>query len=77
MFSLTSRIFRIRHGGFIREGYDADLIVVDKIPEYEIKSQNFKTKAKYTPFEGYLTSVQIFVVFDQNIYYPYLGDMQI
>ena len=55
--------FRLEKKGYIREGYDADLIIVDKIPEYQIKSESFHTKARYTPFENFPTVVQIWKVF--------------
>ncbi|MFX1337186.1 MAG: dihydroorotase [Promethearchaeota archaeon] len=55
--------FNLRNKGFIKEGYDADLVIVDKISTYNINPQNFKTKAKFSPFEGYRTSVQIWKVF--------------
>jgi dihydroorotase len=55
--------FNLKNKGFIKEGYDADLMIVDKVATYEINPQNFKTKAKYSPFEGWKTSVQIWKVF--------------
>ncbi len=55
--------FNLKNKGFIKEGYDADLIIVDKVPEYTIKPETFKTKAKYTPFENYKTQIQIWKVF--------------
>jgi dihydroorotase len=58
-----ARLFDLRTKGFIEEGYDADLMVVDKIPEYRIKSVSFKTKAKFSPFENFSSSVRIWKVF--------------
>jgi dihydroorotase len=55
--------FNLKNKGFIKEGYDADLIIVEKIPEYTINSKKFKSKAKYSPFENFKTSVQIWKVF--------------
>lgn len=55
--------FNLKKKGFIKEGYDADLIIVDKVPEYPINPQNFKTMAKYSPFASFKTSVQIWKVF--------------
>ncbi|MHA1915103.1 MAG: dihydroorotase [Promethearchaeota archaeon] len=59
--------FNLKNKGFISKGYDADLIVLDKIPDYNIQAQKFITKAKYTPFEDYLTSVSIWKVFLRGI----------
>ncbi|UCD01293.1 MAG: dihydroorotase family protein [Promethearchaeota archaeon] len=62
-----AEIFSLKNKGFIREGYDADLLIVDKIPEYIINPHNFKTKAKYTPFEKFSTTVYIWKVFLRGI----------
>ena len=53
---------------FIKErinsvSFDADLVIIDKVPEYSISSNNFYTKAKYTPFENLKTKIQIWKVF--------------
>jgi dihydroorotase len=45
-----AKLFNLKNKGFVKEGYDADLIIVDKIPEYPIKSKKFKTKAKFSSF---------------------------
>lgn len=58
-----AKTFNLTNKGLIKEGYDADLIVVEKIPEYPINSKNFKSKAKYSPYENFKTSVQIWKVF--------------
>lgn len=59
--------FNLKKKGFIKENYDADLIIIDKISEYGINPQKFKTKAKYTPFESFKTQVQIWKVFLRGI----------
>ena len=59
--------FNLKNKGFIKEGYDADLLIVDKVPEYLINPQNFKTKAKFTPYEKLSTNVQIWKVFLRGI----------
>jgi dihydroorotase len=46
-----AKIFNIPHKGFIKEGMDADLVVVDLKKESVIDPDKFKSKAKYTPFE--------------------------
>ena len=58
-----ARLFQLKKKGFIKIGYDADLIIIDKIAEYPINPENFKTKAKFSPFTGFKTSVQIWKVF--------------
>ncbi|MFX1388893.1 MAG: dihydroorotase family protein [Promethearchaeota archaeon] len=58
-----AKIFNLKKKGFIKKGYNADLIIIDKVPEFLIDPRNFKTKAKFTPFEGYKTTVKIWKVF--------------
>ena len=48
-----AKIFNIPHKGFITEGMDADLVVVDLKKESVIDPDNFKSKAEYTPFKGF------------------------
>jgi dihydroorotase len=59
--------FNLRNKGFIKEGYDADLVIVDKVNEYIINPQNFKTKAKFSPYKNFNTNVQIWKVFLRGI----------
>lgn len=47
-----AKIFNIPHKGFIMEGMDADLVVVDLKKESIIDPHKFHSKAKYSPFEG-------------------------
>ncbi|MFX0028987.1 MAG: dihydroorotase family protein [Candidatus Hermodarchaeota archaeon] len=58
-----ARMFNLKNKGFIKEGYDADLLIVDKRPQFSINSKNFKTKAKFSPFENHYSVVQIWKVF--------------
>jgi dihydroorotase len=61
------KIFHLRNKGFIKEGYDADLLIVDKVNDYQIEPQNFITKAKFSPFEQFKTNVKIWKVFLRGI----------
>ncbi len=47
-----AKIFKIKSKGFIKEGYDADLTVVDLDLEKEVVNDNLFTKCKWSPFEG-------------------------
>lgn len=58
-----AKIFNLKNKGFIKEGYDADLMIIDKVSKFPIRSQNFKTKAKFSPFENCNSAVQIWKVF--------------
>jgi len=62
-----AKIFNLRNKGFIKEGFDADLVIVDKVSDYMIDPQNFKTKAKFSPYEKFRTNVQIWKVFLRGI----------
>lgn len=58
-----AKVFNLKNKGFVKEHYDADLVIIDKIPEYSIKALNFKSKAKFSPFENSKSTVQIWKVF--------------
>jgi dihydroorotase len=62
-----AKIFNLNNKGFIKEGYDADLMIIDKVSIFPIKSQNFKTKAKFSPFENSTSTVQIWKVFLRGV----------
>jgi dihydroorotase len=47
-----AKIFNLKHKGFIKEGMDADFVVVDMKKEGIIDPENFHSKAHYSPFEG-------------------------
>ncbi len=59
--------FNLKGKGFIKEGYDADLLIIEKIPATKINPNTFKTKAKYSPFEKFNTTVQIWKVFLRGV----------
>ncbi len=44
--------FNLMSKGFIEEGNDADVIIIEIVPKYSLNSEKFKTKAKFTPFEN-------------------------
>ncbi len=48
----TAKIFNLKKKGKIIEGYFADLTVIDMNKTWKIEAKNFKTKAKYSPYEG-------------------------
>ncbi|MFQ6085639.1 MAG: dihydroorotase family protein [Candidatus Bathyarchaeia archaeon] len=47
-----ARIFGLAGKGGLREGYDADVTIVDPKEEFKIDPSAFHSKAKYSPFEG-------------------------
>lgn len=48
-----ARTFHMKGKGFIKTGMDADLVVLDMKEEGVINPDKFKSKAKYSPFEGF------------------------
>ena len=45
--------FQIKNRGFIREGYAADLVLVDLQQPWQVKKENILYKCAWSPFEGY------------------------
>ncbi|MHA1349685.1 MAG: dihydroorotase [Promethearchaeota archaeon] len=62
-----AKIFKLSNKGFIKAGYDADLIILDRGVDYPIESKQFKSKAKFSPYQNYKTSVHIWKVFLRGI----------
>ncbi len=54
-----AKIFGLKNKGFIKEGFDADLVIIDEISSYQVDSNNFISKAKFSPFDGLRSNVQI------------------
>ena len=52
-------LFRIKERGFIREGYYADIVVVDPSRSYSVQQSNILYKFGWSPFEGYTFSSSI------------------
>src|SRR5690554_3910348 len=49
----TALCFQVERRGFIREGYWADLVLVDLNKPYEVKKSNILSKCQWSPFEGH------------------------
>lgn len=48
----AAKRFNLENKGFIKEGFDADLVVVDLNKEGAFDIDTFYTKAEYSPFDG-------------------------
>ena len=48
-----AEIFHLKDRGKLLEGYNADIVVVDLNREYKIDASRFKSKAKFSPFDGW------------------------
>jgi dihydroorotase len=49
----VAEMFEIDRRGFIREGYYADLVLVDLQSGYTVSKENILYKCKWSPFEGF------------------------
>jgi dihydroorotase len=45
-------LFRVKDRGFIREGYYADLVIIDPCSSYSVNKNNLLYKCGWSPFEG-------------------------
>ncbi len=65
-----AKIFKIKNKGFIREGFDADLVIADLNLEKEVNNDKLFTKCKWSPFDGWkLKGWPILTVANGNIIY--------
>jgi dihydroorotase len=46
-------IFGVKQRGYIREGYFADLVIVDPDQPYQVMKSNLLMKCRWSPFEGH------------------------
>ncbi|WP_297337228.1 dihydroorotase [Algoriphagus sp.] len=49
----VAKLFRMEDRGFIREGYFADLVLVDLNDPWTVSKENILTKCGWSPFEGH------------------------
>jgi dihydroorotase len=48
-----AKIFKIEKRGFIKEGFYADLVIVNPTSPWNVKKENILAKCGWSPFEGY------------------------
>ena len=56
-------LYRIKERGYIREGYYADLVLVDLNKKFKVTEDNIKYKCKWSPFLDYTFNASINRVF--------------
>jgi dihydroorotase len=49
----VAKLFRIKERGYIREGYFADLVLVDLDSSWTVSKENILAKCGWSPFEGH------------------------
>ncbi|MBK5196127.1 MAG: dihydroorotase, partial [Proteiniphilum sp.] len=52
MCHAPARLFQVKERGYIREGYYADLVLVDPAAPYTVSAENIRYKCGWSPFEG-------------------------
>ncbi|HAT75646.1 MAG TPA: dihydroorotase, partial [Flavobacterium sp.] len=48
-----AKLFKIEKRGFIKEGYYADLVIVNSGLPWSVKKENILAKCGWSPFEGF------------------------
>ena len=62
------RIFGIKNKGFIKEGYDADLTIVDMSKKVTIKNEMMASKCGWTPFHNHkITGFPVGTIVNGNL----------
>ena len=54
-----AQIFQVKHRGYLREGYFADLVLVDLNQPWTVKTENIISKCKWSPFTDTLFQSQV------------------
>lgn len=70
MSHAVATCFQIKERGFIREGYWADLAIVDLAQKTEVKKENLYYKCAWSPFEGQVfNSKVLYTIVSGNLIY--------
>jgi dihydroorotase len=55
----SADIFGVKERGYVREGYYADLVIVDPARPYRVAQSNLLSKCQWSPFDGHEFSASI------------------
>jgi dihydroorotase len=70
MCHTPAELFKVKDRGYIREGYKADLVLVDLKAPWTVSSENIYYKCGWSPFEGTTFSSKVITTFvNGNIVY--------
>jgi dihydroorotase len=70
MSHAVATCFQIKERGYIREGYWADLVLVDLAQKIEVKKENLCYKCAWSPFEGQIfNSKVLYTIVSGNLIY--------
>ena len=51
--TLPAELFHLPRKGALKEGYDADILLVDPKAKVRVQPEHFQSMARYSPFKGY------------------------
>ena len=75
MCHAPAEMFDIGNRGFIKEGFKADLVVVDLKKEWEVAKNNILYKCGWSPFEGQIFRSHVDKTFvNGNLVYDFVGN---
>ncbi|MBA2499962.1 MAG: dihydroorotase [Chitinophagaceae bacterium] len=63
----VAECFQIKERGYIREGYHADLVMVDLNNMHQVKKENIFYKCGWSPFEGFQFPASIKITFVNGV----------
>ncbi len=73
-----AKIFKIKNKGFIKEGYDADIVIIDIDLVRSVDNKQLFTKCKWSPFAGrVLKGWPVMTIVNGNVVYDYLSKNKI
>lgn len=72
----VAELFEIKERGYIREGYYADLVLINPNKNYRVTKENIAYKCGWSPFEGYSFSHSIDFTFVNGILMQKFGEIQ-
>lgn len=58
-----SELFKVTNRGFIREGYFADMVLVDMNSDWRVEKENIYYKCKWSPLEGEIFNSKVIKTF--------------
>ena len=65
-----AKIFGIKNKGILKEGYDADLVIVDLDKRQAVRDEDLLTKCKWSPYEGkILKGWPVMTIVNGNVVY--------
>lgn len=68
MANNPARLYGIDRRGFIRPGYYADLVMVEKTEPYEISDYDVKSNCEWTPYDGMTCSHSVVLTFVNGLW---------